>query len=242
MQSLKDLASMVFEKEPTLKCIFVVVVCFSNEQYVSYFPCDHQKRWNSPDLLEALNNPMKFQVNRTKTLFVSAVTLACGQRHWKWYEQVKINDYHAKFNIHHIYGVRENGNVKVFATPDNHPAAGPNWLSHRLTFFMWVNKRIFRKHLYQCWIFCNKAGVFINVGHDISKSDMMTTNFYCVHVFVHGTLHNHTHTHTHTHTHARARARARTHTIIIIIIEKPVIFVRLSLNQGHYCPHSISPS
>ena len=41
-----------------------------------------------------------------------------------WYEFVKLNEqyYHAKFDIHHIYSVRENRNVKVFATPYNHPA------------------------------------------------------------------------------------------------------------------------
>ena len=45
------------------------------------------------------------------------MTLKYNQGHWKWYESVKLNDYyhHAKFDIYHMYSVRENCNVKLFA-------------------------------------------------------------------------------------------------------------------------------
>ena len=43
----------------------------------------------------------------------TAVTLKYGQGHRKWYEQVKLNEYYhqAKFDIQHIYDVRENRSV-----------------------------------------------------------------------------------------------------------------------------------
>ena len=71
------------------------------------------------------------------------MTLKYGQGHWKWHEQVKLNEWchHTKFHIYCIYSVRENRNVNVFATPDNQPA-GQHWSLHRLTFFMWIKKCI----------------------------------------------------------------------------------------------------
>ena len=44
------------------------------------------------------------------------MTLKYGQGHFKLYEQVKVNEmyYHAQIYIYHIYGVREDLNVKVF--------------------------------------------------------------------------------------------------------------------------------
>ena len=59
---------------------------------------------------------MKFPLNRLRTckfqlkLFDTSVTLIYGQ---------------GAFDIYHIYNVRENRNVKVFATPYNHPASRP---------------------------------------------------------------------------------------------------------------------
>ena len=51
-------------------------------------------------------------------MFDITVALKYSQGHWKPYEQVKLNEYylHAKFDIYHIYSVRENCNIKVFAT------------------------------------------------------------------------------------------------------------------------------
>ena len=51
-----------------------------------------------------------------------------NQGHWKWYEWVKMNNYyyHAKFDIYHIYSVRENQNFKVFATY-GHSTSWPAW-------------------------------------------------------------------------------------------------------------------
>ena len=47
------------------------------------------------------------------------MTLKYNQGHWKWYWWVKLNDYiynhHAKFDIYHIYHVRESCNIEVFA-------------------------------------------------------------------------------------------------------------------------------
>ena len=49
-------------------------------------------------------------------LFENAVTLNQGKGHWKWNEQVQLDEkyHHENFDIHHIYSVRENPNVKVF--------------------------------------------------------------------------------------------------------------------------------
>ena len=50
--------------------------------------------------------------------------LKYGQGHWRWYEQIKLpkQNHHAKFDIHHFYGVWENCNVTVFIMSYNHPA------------------------------------------------------------------------------------------------------------------------
>ena len=39
--------------------------------------------------------------------FVTALTLKYGEGHWKWYEQIKLNEqyHHAKFDIYYFYGV-----------------------------------------------------------------------------------------------------------------------------------------
>ena len=41
-------------------------------------------------------------------LFDTAVTLKYDQGNWKRYQQVKLNEqyHHAKFDIHHTYGVQ----------------------------------------------------------------------------------------------------------------------------------------
>ena len=59
--------------------------------------------------------------------------------HWKWYEWVKLNEnYHyAKLDLHCIYSVRENHNVKVFAT-HRQSASRPDTDRYMDTFFMWV--------------------------------------------------------------------------------------------------------
>ena len=76
-----------------------------------------------------------------KTVWQS-VTLKYNQGHWKWYEYVKLNEYYnyAKFAIYHIYGVRENRNVKVFATY-GHSASRPNTDHYMDTFFMQVKNQ-----------------------------------------------------------------------------------------------------
>ena len=60
-------------------------------------------------------------------MFDIVVTLKSNHGHWKWYEWVKLNEcyHHAEFDIHHIYIVRENHNIKVFATY-GHLAGQPN--------------------------------------------------------------------------------------------------------------------
>ena len=71
-----------------------------------------------------------------------ALTLKYGKGHWKWYEQVQLNEkYHCvKFDIYHVHGVWENQNIKIFcAMPDDWPVS-PKWSSHWLTFFTWVKK------------------------------------------------------------------------------------------------------
>ena len=102
---------------------FVFVLCcffgfFSNEEKFSYFP------GYIYDLLDVIKNCTKFQLNPISTenfelkLFDAVVTLKFNQGHRKWYEWVKLNEYyhHAKFDSYHIYSVRENFNVKDFAT------------------------------------------------------------------------------------------------------------------------------
>ena len=70
------------------------------------------------------------------------MTLKYCQNRWKWYEQVKLNEYyhHPKFLICHIQSVRENCNIKI---------SGPCWIAsqlakhqslHKLTFPTWVKK------------------------------------------------------------------------------------------------------
>ena len=56
---------------------------------------------------------------------------------WKMYKLSKLNEYnqHAKFDIYHIYGVRENRSVKRFCAQ--------HWSLHRLAYFMWVNNQMF---------------------------------------------------------------------------------------------------
>ena len=51
-------------------------------------------------------------------MFETAVTLKYNQGFWKWYEWIKLDEYchHVKFDIHHIYSLHENHNLKVFAT------------------------------------------------------------------------------------------------------------------------------
>ena len=55
------------------------------------------------------------------------MTLEYNLGHRKLYEWVKLNEYyhHAKFDIFHIYSVRENCNIKVFDTY-THLADQPN--------------------------------------------------------------------------------------------------------------------
>ena len=47
------------------------------------------------------------------------MTLKYGKGHWKWYQQVALNESynHAKFDIYYIYGVWKNPNVKVLDKP-----------------------------------------------------------------------------------------------------------------------------
>ena len=87
--------------------------------------CQSEKYWYIHYLLDLLNDPTKFKHSWIRTqnfhlkLFDTAVTLKYGQGHWKWYEQVKLNEeyHHAKFDIYYIHGVWENPNVKVFDKP-----------------------------------------------------------------------------------------------------------------------------
>ena len=60
-------------------------------------------------------------------LFDTAVTFKYSQGHWKWYEQVKLNEWyhHATVDIYHIHSVQEYRNVNVFVTPDIYPANPP---------------------------------------------------------------------------------------------------------------------
>ena len=93
------------------------------------------------------HNRTKFHIIRIRTYayhlqlkpFDTAVALKYNQGHWKLYEWAKINEYyhHKKFDDNHIYSVRENRNVKVFATY-GHSAGRPN---ADLNFFMWVKNR-----------------------------------------------------------------------------------------------------
>ena len=81
--------------------------------------------------LTYLNNLQKFQLNLMRTfnfllkLFDTIVTLKQGHGHWKWHEQVKLNEqyHHAMSNIYQIYSLQENCNVKVFAMQGNHLAS-----------------------------------------------------------------------------------------------------------------------
>ena len=52
-------------------------------------------------------------------MFDTVVTLEYGQGHWKWYDQVKVNEeqQYAKFDFNHIYGVWEDVSVEVFDKP-----------------------------------------------------------------------------------------------------------------------------
>ena len=54
-----------------------------------------------------------------------------NQGHWKWYEWVTLSEYyhHAKFDIYHIYSVREKCNIYVFATY-GHYISKPNKVFH----------------------------------------------------------------------------------------------------------------
>ena len=65
----------------------------------------------------------KFQLK----LFDTAETLKYNQGQWKWYEWVKLNEYYhyAKFVLYHIYSVRENRNINIFAT-HGYSAGRPN--------------------------------------------------------------------------------------------------------------------
>ena len=86
------------------------------------------KEWYINVLLDVLHNPSKFKLYRISTWehnlfhlkpFDTAVTLKYDWGHWKWNEQVKLNEQyrHAKFDIDHIYGIWENPNVRVFDKP-----------------------------------------------------------------------------------------------------------------------------
>ena len=75
-------------------------------------------------------NPAKFQPNQIRTpkkfqlkLFDTAVAFKYGQGHWKWYEQVKLNEkfQYANFDIYHIHGVWENSNLEFSTIPDRWP-------------------------------------------------------------------------------------------------------------------------
>ena len=77
----------------------------------------------------------KFQLNWTGArhfqlkLFDTAVTLKYGPGHWKWYEQVKLNEqyHHAKFDIHHIYGVIQM--LKFLTSQDTWPTKNMSIIS-----------------------------------------------------------------------------------------------------------------
>ena len=152
MQNLKVLTAMVSEKRPTLKFSFfkrVYMLIISLEHV-------HTKKWYIHDLLYVFNNHTLFKLNRIRTLkfqfksFDTAVTLKYNQGHWKWYEWIKLSKYyhHAKFDSYYVYSVRENRNVKVFATYGHLVGwpvlAGRPYADHyTLTFSMWIKKHNF---------------------------------------------------------------------------------------------------
>ena len=64
------------------------------------------------------DSPTKLQLNRITAwnfllkLSSIAVPLNYGQGHWKWFERIKLNEYHhPKFNIYQVYGVWGNPSV-----------------------------------------------------------------------------------------------------------------------------------
>ena len=69
--------------------------------------CKIENLWCIHYLLDLLNNPAKFQIKIFSWNFVTALTLKYGEGHWKWYEQIKLNEqyHHAKFDIYYFYGV-----------------------------------------------------------------------------------------------------------------------------------------
>ena len=72
-------------------------------------------------------------------MFDSAVTLKLNQDHLRWYEWVfKLNEYYhySKFDIYHIYSVRENRNIKVFAAY-GHAAGRPDTGHYIESHFLW---------------------------------------------------------------------------------------------------------
>ena len=94
---------------------------------------NHQTRWYVHDLLNILNNPIMFQLNKTRT--VETVEHSCDLEiwpktlKWMWYEQVKLHEWyhHAKLDMYHMHSVWKDGNIQVSATPDNHPAGWPTY-------------------------------------------------------------------------------------------------------------------
>ena len=108
-------------KKPTGKFLSNQKTC----QLSSLNMCQSEKYWYIHYLLDLLNDPTKFKHSWIRTqnfhlkLFDTAVTLKYGQGHWKWYEQVKLNEeyHHAKFDIYQVYGIWINPNVKVCNKP-----------------------------------------------------------------------------------------------------------------------------
>ena len=83
MQSLEDLALVLSKKKPMFKV-------FPNEEICLLSPlhmCENQKQWYIYNLLDVINNLIKFQLNRIRTsnfqlkLFDTAVTLKYNQGH-----------------------------------------------------------------------------------------------------------------------------------------------------------------
>ena len=104
MQSLKSLALLMWEKKPTYKFFHLRNMSIISLEYV-WSP----KRWYIHDLLDVLNNPVKFQFNQIRT----------------WYFQFNSFETHVTLDIYHTYIVLENRKVKAFARPAVRPADFP---------------------------------------------------------------------------------------------------------------------
>ena len=87
---------MVSEKKKKKNFLF-----FLSEELCQLSPFilfHRHKRWNISDLPDVLNNPTKIQLTRIRTynfhltLFNTPVALKYVQGHWKWHEQVKLDE------------------------------------------------------------------------------------------------------------------------------------------------------